>query len=326
MNTEILTAMKAMAIDEFGGLEELKTQELQVPDIGPDQVLIRVKSAGVGKWDLGEREGMFARMTSSNPVFPDILGFEGAGTVAAVGSGVQHVQEGDEVFGIITARSSGGGFYAEYAAVDGNRVWKVPGKLTTLQAGALPIDGATALRGLRDVLQLQRGESLLIFGASGGIGHMAIQLAKQMGARVFAVASGEDGVALARRLGSDKVVDGHAEDIVAAAREFAPDGPDAALLTAGGEQAEQSLAAVKEGGRAAYPNGVQPVPEAPSHVDLQSFSANYDTELLEHLIDMINTADDFEVHVSHTFSLDQAKEAHRMIGKHYLGRIALEVG
>ncbi|MEJ2051152.1 MAG: NADP-dependent oxidoreductase [Calditrichota bacterium] len=326
MDTEVLTKMKAMAIDEFGGLEQLKTQELDVPENGSDQVLGKVESAGDGKWDMAEREGMFAKMTATTPSFPDILGFEGAGTVAATGSGVHHVQEGDAVFGIITARSAGGGFYAEYAAVDGNRVWKVPGNLTTRQAGALPIDGATALRGLRDVLKLQQGESLLIFGASGGIGHLAIQLAKQMGVRVFSVASGPDGVELARRLGSDEVVDGRTEDIIAAAREFAPDGLDAALLTAGGEKANESLGAVKQGGRAAYPNGVQPVPEAPSHVDFQSFSANYDTELLEHLIEMINTADTFEVHVSHTFSLDQAQEAHRMIGKHYLGRIALEIG
>jgi len=326
MNTETLTAMKAMAIDEFGDVEQLKTQELEVPEIGPDQILIKVEAAGVGKWDMAEREGMFAKMTSTAPSFPDILGFEGAGTVASTGADVQHVQEGDKVFGIITARSAGGGFYAEYAAVDGNRVWKIPGNLTTLQAGALPIDGATALRGLRDILQLQQDESLLIFGASGGIGHMAIQLARQMGARVFAVASGEDGVELARRLGSDEVVDGHKEDIVSTARDFAPDGLDAALLTAGGEQAEESLGAVKQGGRAAYPNGVQPVPEAPSHLELQSFSANYDSELLEHLVSLINESADFEVHVSHTFSLEQAKEAHTMIGQHYLGRIALKVG
>ena len=82
----------------------------------------------------------------------------------------------------------------------------------------------TALRGLDDTLALKPAESVMIFGASGGIGHLAVQLAKRMGARVFAVASGSDGVALVKRLGADAVVDGHKEDIVAAARQFAPDG------------------------------------------------------------------------------------------------------
>ena len=131
----------------------------------------------------------------------------------------------------------------------------------------MPVDAITALRGLDDTLGLKPGESLMIFGASGGIGHLAVQLAKRMGARVLAVASGDDGVALARRLGADAVVDGHKDDVAAAAREFAPDGLDAALLTAGGEAAEKALTALREGGRVAYPNGVEPEPQARSGRD-----------------------------------------------------------
>jgi NADPH:quinone reductase-like Zn-dependent oxidoreductase len=86
----------------------------------------------------------------------------------------------------------------------------------------MPVDAMTALRGLDDTLALKPEESVMIFGASGGIGHLAVQLAKRMGARVFAVASGSDGVALVTRLGADAVVDGHKDDIVAAARQFAP--------------------------------------------------------------------------------------------------------
>ena len=102
----------------------------------------------------------------------------------------------------------------------------------------------------------------MIFGASGGIGHLAVQLAKRMGARVFAVASGSDGVALVKRLSADAVVDGHKDDIAAAARQFAPDGLDAALITAGGPAADNALTAMRAGGRVAYPNGVEPEPEA----------------------------------------------------------------
>lgn len=101
---------------------------------------------------------------------------------------------------------------------------------------------------------------MLVLGANGGVGHAALQLAWLMGARVLAVASGADGVALARRLGADAVVDGREGDVVAAAREFAPDGVDAALLTAGGDVARLVLSTLREGGRAAYPHGVEPEP------------------------------------------------------------------
>jgi len=120
----------------------------------------------------------------------------------------------------------------------------------------------------------------LIFGASGGIGHLAVQFAKRMGAYVLAVASGDDGVAFVRGLGADKVVDGHKEDVLAAARQFAPNGLDAVLLTTGGEAAEKSLAAVRTGGRVAYPNGVQPVPKERAGIKLQSYDGEYNPPLL----------------------------------------------
>ena len=118
-----------------------------------------------------------------------------------------------------------------------------PGKLSATQASAMAVDVLTAYAGLETTLHLKSGESVLIFGASGGIGHLAVQLAKRMGARVFAVASGPDGVALVKRLGADKVIDGYSEDMVAAARAFAPKGMDAVLLTAGGAGAEKCLSA-----------------------------------------------------------------------------------
>src|SRR5258706_9497080 len=127
-----------------------------------------------------------------------------------------------------------GGFYAEHVALKETNAARIPGKLSATKAGAMAVDALTAYAGLESTVHLKSGESILIFGASGGIGHMAVQLAKRMGARVLAVASGQDGVALVKRLGADKVIEGHSEDIVAVAREFAPKGIDAVLLTAGG--------------------------------------------------------------------------------------------
>lgn len=267
--------MRAAVIDQFGGPENLRIATVPVPDLGPGEVLIRVEIAGVGEWDPFEREGGYAEMQGSEPSFPYVLGSEGAGVVAAVGERAGRFQEGDRVYaaGFLNPK---GGFYAEHAAVDAGLVSPIPDHLTTEQAGVMSGVGLTALRGLDDVLALERGEAVMIFGAGGGVGHMAVQLASRLGARVFAVASGDDGVALARRLGADAAVNGRAGGVLAAARAFAPDGFDAALLTAGGEAAEQALTALREGGRAAYPKGIQPLPQPPSGVRLDGYNGDPD--------------------------------------------------
>src|SRR5262249_28915320 len=155
------------------------------------------------------------------------------------------------------------------------------------------------LTGLDDVLGLKRGEALMIFGAGGGIGHLAVQLAKRMGARVLAVASGDDGVALAQRVGADVAVNGRKDDVAAAGRGFAPGGLDAALMTAGGEAADRALEAMREGGRVAHPNGVEPVPKVRSGVHLSSYDGAVNPKAIEKLNRLIE-AGPFEVHVART--------------------------
>jgi NADPH:quinone reductase-like Zn-dependent oxidoreductase len=213
------------------------------------------------------------------------------------------------------------GFYAEYAVVKAEQVSPIPGKLSIDQAGVMPVDAVTALRGL-DLLEIKPGSSILIYGASGGLGHLAVQLAKRMGARVLAVASGDDGVRLARDLGADAVVNGHGGDVAAAIREFAPGGLDAALITAGGEGADKAAGAVREGGRVAYPHGVEPEPQAGPGVAVHSYNGDPDPSILQRLNRLIE-AGPFEVHVDRTFTLDQAADAHRSLSRHHLGKLAL---
>jgi NADPH:quinone reductase-like Zn-dependent oxidoreductase len=313
--------MQAVAIDRFGGIETLTPRTLPVPEVGPDEVLIRVESAGVGVWDPFEREGGFAKAYQTHAKFPYVLGSDGAGTVVAVGERVRGFRQGDRVYGMSLANPKGG-FYAQYAAVKADTVSKIPGKLTTEQAGAMAVDALTALRGLDDTLGLKAGESVMIFGAGGGVGHLAVQLAKRMAARVFAVASGDDGVALARRLGADAAVDGRKADVAAAARQFAPAGLDAALLTAGGEAAERALSAVRDGGRVAYPNGVDPAPRARPGITVKAYDGMPSPDTIEKLNRLIE-AGPFEVHVARTFPLNQAADAQRALDEHYLGKLAL---
>jgi NADPH:quinone reductase-like Zn-dependent oxidoreductase len=311
--------MHAAAIDEFGG--PLKTHTLPVPEVGPDEILIRVESAGVGVWDPFEREGGFAASSGEQTHFPYVLGSEGAGTVVDIGSQVSDFKRGDRVYAAAVTNPKGG-FYAEYVAVKASDASPKPSSLTVEQAGVMPVDAITALRGLDDTLKLKRGESVMIFGASGGIGHMAVQLAERMGARVFAVASGKDGVDLVQRLGADAAADGHADDVLAAARRFAPKGLDAALVTAGGEVANRALEAVRDGGRVAYPNGVEPEPGVRPGIESNSYEGDATPEVIARLNHYIEEAP-IEVHVARTFPLDRAEDALRALDEHYLGKLAL---
>jgi NADPH:quinone reductase-like Zn-dependent oxidoreductase len=316
--------MRAIALERFGGPETLKIQTVPVPEPDADEILIHVESAGVGAWDPFEREGGFVEVLGITPKFPYVLGTDGAGTVAAVGKQVKELKEGDRVYAASLGNPKGG-FYAQYAVVKAENASLIPGKLKMEQAAVLTSDGLTALKGLEDVLGLQPDESVMIFGASGGIGHLAVQLAKRLGARVFAVASGEDGVSFVKRLGADAVVDGRSDKVLDVAREFAPDGIDAALVTAGGEATDRALAAIRPGGRIAYPNGVMPAPKAPAQVSAEAYDGEGGRDAIDRLNQLIE-AGPFEVHVHRTFPLEQAAEAQAALEEHHLGKIALRVG
>jgi len=315
--------MRAVALDKFGGPEALKIQNLPIPQIEANEVLIRVEAAGVGAWDPLEREGRFVEIIGNKPRFPYVLGSDGAGTIAAVGKNVTRFKEGDRVYAAELANPKGG-FYAQYTSVNADNASLIPGQLTIEQAAVLPSDGLTALTGLQNVLDLKSGESLMVFGASGGIGHLAIQLAKLLGANVLAIASGDDGVELAKKLGADKSVDGRGDDVLKAARDFAPNGIDAALVTAGGQRTDQALSAIRKGGRIAYPHGVMPEPTAPKGVELEAYDGETSRALIDKLNDLIDSGP-FTVQVDRTFPLEDADKAHKALGEHHLGKIALRI-
>lgn len=317
MQASIPGQMKAAAFDRYGGPEVLHPAMLPVPKPGPRQVLVRLDWSGIGVWDPYVRSGE-VKLAASR--FPQIIGNDGAGEVVAIGDEVRRFHPGDRVY----AYSFSGGFYAEYAALDEEVVAPVPAGLSTAQAGVLGADGVTALRGLEDQLRLATGESLMVYGASGGIGHIAVQLAKRLGARVLAVASGRDGVALVQRLGADVAVDGKTGDVAGAARAFAPNGLDAALVLAHGQSLGPALAAVRKGGRIAYPNGVEPAPEGPPGVSLLAYDGEPGRDVLDRLNQLV-AAGPFHVEVAKEYPLEEAARAHQEIGQHHLGKLALRL-
>ena len=315
--------MRAIVIDRFGGIEELHIREVPLPQVGLEEVLIRVETAGVGSWDPFEREGGYAQMLGTNTAFPYVLGSEGAGEIVEVGQRVHQFQPGDKVYaaGFLNPK---GGFYAEYVAVRVDLVSSIPKGVSSEQAGVVAGAGLTALRGLDDALMLRSGESVMVFGAGGGVGHLAVQLAKRMGARVVAVASGQDGVALAEKLGADVAVDGRQEDAGSKVKAFTKNGLDAALLTAGGEGADKLLSTVRDGGRIAYPNGIEPLPLARAGLQVTGYNGEPDSDILSRLNRLIE-AGPFEVHIARTFSIEQVADAHRALDGHYLGKLALKL-
>lgn len=321
MSDAIPTTMRAAAIDRFGGADLLRLRDVPVPKVAADEVLVHVEAADVAVWDVEEREGHLVEMMKGKPTFPYVLGTDGAGTVAAVGDKVTNVKPGARVYAIGFLNPKGG-FYAEYAAVKAADAAPIPSGLSIEQAGAMSADALTALQGLDDTLKLKPGESVMVFGAGGGIGHLAVQLAKRLGARVLAVASGPDGVELATRLGADAAVDGREDDVLATARRFAPDGLDAALFTAGGETADRAATALKPTGRIAHPEGVEPAPKPPHGLKVQTYSGVPNPAVLEKLNHLI-AAGPFHVQVAKVFPLDQAAEAHAALAGHFLGKLAI---
>lgn len=311
--------MKAMAVNEFGGPDRLTLHTLPVPAVEAGEVLIRIEIAGVGIWDSLEREG---NLVYNEVHFPRVLGGECAGTIVVVGEGVDRFAVGDRVYAQSFMNDKGGS-YAQYVVVSDKTVAPIPDALDLLMAGGLPIAGATALSNL-NALEAGEGTRLMLWGASGGVGHVALQLAKRMGARVFAIASGADGVELSKQLGADAAVDGRGDDVVQRARTFAPDGFDAALVLVGGDAVQSTLNLVRQDGIISFPNGVMPEPKAPDGVELKKANGFADPMLFNQLNQLVSIGE-FQVHIAQTFPLEAAAQAQSAMKQHYLGKIVLRV-
>ncbi len=311
--------MKAMALGEFGGPDKLTLHTVPVPEVGADEVLVRVEVAGVGVWDAMERAG---QLVHNDVQFPRVLGGECAGTIIAIGAQVTRFSVGDQVHAQSFMNPKGGS-YAQYVVVPASKVAPIPAGMSMEAAGGLNIIGATALANL-NALELGAGDSLMLWGASGGVGHVALQLARTLGARVFAIASGADGVALCQSLGADEAVDGRRDNVMERARAFAPAGFDKAFTLLIGDQVQASFELVRQGGIISFPNGVVPEPVAPDGVKLVKADGYATEELLSQLNALIEQGD-FKVHIAQTFPLESVAEAQRAMDKHYVGKIVLSV-
>jgi len=315
---EIPVQMKAAAFDRFGSPEVVHIEHLPVPELGAHDVLVEVATAGVGVWDPEMIDGSFE---VGKARFPRVIGSDGAGTVRAVGDRVRHVAIGERVYGWGFGNAKGG-FYAEYAAIDEKQLAPIPETVAFAEAGALAVAGITALQGL-DHLELEPGEPVLILGASGGVGHVAVQLAKRLDLRVFAVASKQDGIALVERLGADVVVDGH-HAFQKTARAFAPKGFAGAIVFAGGNGWRDALELVEHGRRVVWPNGVEPEPAFGHAVKPLAYDAEESPAIFKRLNELVGRGA-FHVHIAKSYRLEATAQALRDVQKHHVGKLAIKI-
>lgn len=210
--------MKAVVQDTYGTTDVLEVRDIDRPEIAADEVLLRVRAAGVdrGVWHVMTGLPYPIRLAGygiRRPKKNAVLGYDVAGVVEAVGAAVTRFQPGDEVLGIAK------GSFAELAAAREDKLVHKPTRLSMEQAAALAISGLTALQALRDQAQVRPGQTVLVLGASGGVGSFAVQLAKAFQAEVTGVCSATK-ADLVRSLGADHVVDYRREDVTAADRRY----------------------------------------------------------------------------------------------------------
>lgn len=229
--------MKAVRIHEYGDADVLRYEDADKPQIQSDDVLIRVAAASFNPIDAKIRAGFMKDQMPKQ--FPFVLGWDCAGTIEEIGANIKNFKPGDEVFAMMDFAH--GGSYAEYIAVNENQVALKPKSLSFIESAALPMVAQTALLAL-DTANLQSGQTILIHGGAGGVGSMAIQMAKARGAKVITTASGDD-LELVKSLGADQAIDYKTTNFKTVVKDV-----DAVLDVLGGQTQTDSFAVLKKGG------------------------------------------------------------------------------
>ena len=207
--------MRAAMFDRYGANDVVQVRNIEVPVPGPADVLVKVHAASVNPVDWKVREGQARILTGTK--FPKVLGCESAGEVFETGAGATRFRKGDRVVMYTSVKRLGA--FAEYACAAEDRVYPVPGGVSFEQAACLPIAGLTALQSLRDHGKIAAGKKVLINGASGGVGHFAVQIAKVFGAEVTGVCSGRN-TDFVKGLGADRVIDYGCEDFTRGSEKY----------------------------------------------------------------------------------------------------------
>jgi NADPH:quinone reductase len=316
--------MKAVVVHEPGDEEQLQYGDAPDPQPGPDQVLVRVRAAGINRGDLGRRQGLYPGRTE----YPLIIGWDIAGTVESVGEGVTGFAPGQRV----VARIPQGG-YAELALAPAGQTTPMPDGVTFEQAAALPVAYLTSWFALKRYARLQPGEWCLVQAGASGVGVAGIQIAKQIGAKVITTAGTDEKLALCRELGADVLVNYTTTDFRDAVLRETKDGVEVVLESVGGEVLQRSVESLAQYGRLV---SVGNSSREPAPVDLAQllrrriilagFYLGFEPGLQGATAELLQMVADGRIKavIDRTFPLADTAAAHRYVGeRRNLGKVLL---
>lgn len=310
-----MTHTRAWRIHEFGGYEALALDEIACPDPGRNEVLVAVEATSINPVDYKTREGQFPIIEKDK--LPLVLGRDVAGRVVATGEGVTDLRPGDRVCGMPSFER---GSYAEYVVMDRSEVARLPDVVDSAIAGATPLAALTAWQGLFDHGHLTAGERVLVHGGAGGVGHFAVQFAKNAGATVVATGRADD-EALLREHGASQVVDTDHEDFRAVV-----DDVDLVFDLLGGDVQNCSFEVLRDGGRLVSTLGEPNEARAESkHARTARYLAEPNSKQLEAIVASIADGR-VHVHVHQRFDFEHVPDAQRALEcAHSQGKIVVMV-
>ncbi len=326
--------MRAVVVTEFGGPEVLRAQDMPVPVPGEHDLLVEVHASSVNPIDFKIRKGAFAK----NRQLPIILGFDVSGVVRGVGEKVEGFREGDEVYSSPSLIRNGAN--AEFMCVDARMTALKPKTLSHEDAAALPLVTLTAWEALLKRARIEMGQTVLIHAGGGGVGHVAIQIAKLNLARVITTASSRESLALCRHCGADVIINYREEDFVERVKqETGGRGCHVVFDTVGGETFDRSLDCVAVDGHVVTCVGMpsDKIPQklfrlnATLHFEFKGAPGVYGVRPESHgeilrAAALLADQGQLKPHVSRIFELDELAEAHRQIETtHTVGKMVVRV-
>lgn len=317
--------MKAIVIDEFGGPEKMARRDIPAPVPGDDEVLIRIAYAGVNPVDWKIREGLMEKVFPHR--FPLTLGWDASGMIVQAGRNVAQTRVGQAVFGY--CRQYGTpverGTYAEFIAVPSSMAVPAPSNLNAAQAAAVPLPALTAWQGVLVAGNLEAQETVLVIGGAGGVGSMAIQIARHAGARVLTAASAANHAYVAS-LGAHAAIDYRTERLDDAVQRLAPGGVDLVFDCVGGNYLHEALRLLRPGGRMVTIAGMPDEARAAAlRVTAKRIVATANPAQLEEVSRLLEAGRLVPPPVEE-MSLEEAAAAHaRSKGGHVRGKIVLKI-
>lgn len=322
--------MKAVVITRFGGPEVLQVCEVEQPECTSYEVLIAVKAAGMNRPDVFQRKGNYAAPVG---VVTDIPGLEVAGEIVSVGDLVDEWKVGDQVCALL----SGGG-YAEYVTVDQGQCLPIPKGFTYAEAAALPETLFTVYHNVFQRGALQPGDHFLVHGGSGGIGSMAIQLAKLSGAKVYTTVGSDEKCLYCQDIGADVVINYRQQDFQT---EIGDDQIDVILDSIGADYFAKNIAVLKPDGHLIYINAMKGAKVELNLFKLMqkrlylsgsllrsrsvSFKKQVRNAIFSNIFPLLESGQ-FKKHIYHTYSLEQAALAHALLDSgDFTGKLVFEL-